>query len=87
MFRDRLDRAWLQLLALAIATLAASLLLPSRWLVDAAALLLALAKGRVIVLDFLSLRDAPALWRGLLTTWLAALVALAGLAVAIRALI
>ncbi len=59
-----LDRAWLQLLALAIATLAASLLLPSRWLVDAAALLLALAKGRVIVLDFLGLRDAPALWRG-----------------------
>ncbi|MGJ4900720.1 cytochrome C oxidase subunit IV family protein [Bradyrhizobium sp. HKCCYLRH2060] len=87
MVRDRLTLAWLQLLSLATATLAASLLLPNRWLADALVLVLALAKGRVIVLDFLGLRHAPALWRGLLTSWLLGLVALAGLAVAIRALV
>ena len=87
MVRDRLNLAWLQLLCLAIATLAASLLLPGRWLVDAVVLALAAVKGRVIVLDYLGLRHSPALWRGLLTAWLTGLVALAGLAVAIRALI
>ena len=87
MVRDRLNMAWLQLLGLAIATLAASLLLPGRWLVDALVLMLAAAKGRVIVLDYLGLRHASALWRGLLTAWLTGLVGLAGLAVAIRALV
>ncbi|ABQ34274.1 cytochrome C oxidase subunit IV family protein [Bradyrhizobium sp. BTAi1] len=87
MVRDRLNVAWLQLLALAIATLAAASLLPSRWLIDAVVLSLAMAKGRVIVLDFLGLRHAPALWRGLLTTWLAGLAMLAGLAVALRAMV
>ena len=87
MVRDRLNVTWLQLLALAIATLAAASLLPSRWLIDAVVLSLAMAKGRVIVLDFLGLRHAPALWRGLLTTWLAGLAMLAGLAVALRAMV
>ncbi|BAM91750.1 conserved exported hypothetical protein [Bradyrhizobium oligotrophicum S58] len=87
MVRDRLTLAWLQLLGLAIATLAASLLLPGRWLVDALVLALAAAKGRAIMLDYLGLRHAPALWRGLLTAWLTGLIALAGLAVAIRALV
>ncbi|MFN5454232.1 cytochrome C oxidase subunit IV family protein [Bradyrhizobium sp.] len=87
MVRDRLNVAWLQLLALAIATLAAASLLPSRWLIDAVVLALAMAKGRVIVLEFLGLRHAPALWRGLLTTWLAGLTMLAGLAVALRAMV
>ncbi|WP_315721514.1 MULTISPECIES: cytochrome C oxidase subunit IV family protein [unclassified Bradyrhizobium] len=87
MVRDRLTLAWLTLLSLAIATLAASLLLPNRWLADALVLSLALAKGRVIVLDFLGLRHAPALWRGLLTSWLVGLVTFAGLAVALRALV
>ena len=87
MVRDRLNVAWLQLLALAIATLAAASLLPSRWLIDAVVLSLAMAKGMVIVLEFLGLRHAPALWRGLLTTWLAGLTMLAGLAVALRAMV
>ena len=87
MVRDRLNVAWLQLLALAIATLAAASLLPSRWLIDAVVLSLVMAKGRVIVLEFLGLRHAPALWRGLLTTWLAGLTMLAGLAVALRAMV
>ncbi|MGY4303184.1 hypothetical protein ACVIJ6_000427 [Bradyrhizobium sp. USDA 4369] len=86
MIRDRLNVAWLQLLALAVATLAAALL-PSRWLIDAVVLSLAMAKGRVIVRDFLGLRHAPALWRGLLTTWLAGLAVFAGLAVALRAMV
>ncbi|MGJ5201877.1 cytochrome C oxidase subunit IV family protein [Bradyrhizobium sp. HKCCYLR20261] len=87
MFRSPLDMAWLQLLSFVLATLAASLLVPNRWLVDALVLSLAAAKGRVIVLDYLGLRSAPALWRGLLTTWGAGLAAFAALAVAIRALV
>ncbi|MGJ4951942.1 cytochrome C oxidase subunit IV family protein [Bradyrhizobium sp. HKCCYLS20291] len=87
MLRDRLNLAWLHLLGLAAATLAASLLVPNRWLLDALVLSLAVAKGRAIVLDYLGLRQAPALWRGLLTTWLASLAAFAALAVAVRALI
>ncbi|CCD93391.1 conserved hypothetical protein [Bradyrhizobium sp. ORS 375] len=87
MFRDRLDMAWLHLLSFALATLAVSLLVPNRWLVDALVLSLAAAKGRVIVLDYLGLRGAPALWRGLLTIWLAGLAAFAVLAVAIRAVV
>ncbi|WP_257169899.1 cytochrome C oxidase subunit IV family protein [Bradyrhizobium sp. SRS-191] len=87
MLRDRLDLAWLQLLGLAAATLAAPLLVPNRWLLNALVLSLAVAKGRVIVLDYLGLRQAPMLWRGLLTTWLAGLAAFAALAVAARALV
>jgi len=87
MGRDRLDLAWLLLLGMAIATLAASLLVPSRWVVDVLVLLLAAAKGRVIVADYLGLRRAPFLWRGLLTAWLTGLVAFAAGAVALRDLI
>ncbi len=87
MFRSRIDLAWLQLLSFALVTLAASLLVPNRWLVDALVLSFAAAKGRVIVLDYLGLRSVPALWRGLLTIWLAGLAAFAALAVAIRAVV
>ena len=47
----------------------------------AAALVLALAalKGGFIVLDFMELRHAPALWRGLLLGWLALVLAGVGL--------
>ncbi|MGJ4930046.1 cytochrome C oxidase subunit IV family protein [Bradyrhizobium sp. HKCCYLS2038] len=87
MLRDPFNLAWLQLLSFAAATLAVSLLVPNRWLLDALVLSLAVAKGRVIVLDYLGLRQAPALWRGLLTTWLAGLAAFAALAVVVRALV
>ncbi len=87
MGHDRLDLAWLLLLCLAIGTLAASLLVPSRWGVDMLVLLLAAAKGRVIVIDYLGLRRAPGLWRGLLTAWPTSLVAFAGVAIALRDLI
>ncbi|CAL75649.1 conserved hypothetical protein; putative signal peptide [Bradyrhizobium sp. ORS 278] len=87
MFRDRLDRAWLQLLSFAMATLATSLLVPNRWLADALILSFAVAKGRVVVCDYLGLRQAPALWRGLLIAWLTGLTTFAALALAIRALV
>ncbi|MGY3454509.1 cytochrome C oxidase subunit IV family protein [Bradyrhizobium sp. USDA 4353] len=87
MILGRLDVACLQLLSFALATLAASVLIPNRWLIDALVLLLAAAKGRVIALDYLGLRHGPAPWRGLLATWIAGLAAFAALAVAIRALV
>ncbi|XUM19513.1 cytochrome C oxidase subunit IV family protein [Bradyrhizobium oligotrophicum S58] len=87
MVLDRLTLAWLQLLSLAIATLAASLLLPNRWLADALVLALALAKGRVIVLDFSACAMRPRCGAACSTAWLLGLVALAGLAVALRALV
>jgi len=87
MLRDRLNLAWLQLIGLATATLAASLLLPRGWLADALILLLAAAKGRTIVLDYLGLRGAPALWRGLITAWVVCLAVLAFATAAIRTLV
>ncbi|MCB1908887.1 MAG: cytochrome C oxidase subunit IV family protein [Rhodocyclaceae bacterium] len=39
------------------------------------ALALAFAKGRLVILDYMSLRQAPARWRRLLTGWLSVLVA------------
>jgi len=87
MLRDRLNLAWLQLIGLAAATLAASLLLPRGPFADALILLLAVAKGRTIVLDYLGLRGAPALWRGLIAAWVLSLAVLAFLTAAIRAFV
>ncbi|MBL8418222.1 MAG: cytochrome C oxidase subunit IV family protein, partial [Dechloromonas sp.] len=33
-------------------------------------LLIAFVKGRLVILDFMELRNAPALWRALLEGWL-----------------
>ena len=67
---DRLDLTLVALIALASATMA---LAGAAWnpvLVDGTVLALAAIKGRRILLDYLDLRSAPALWRGLVTTWL-----------------
>ncbi|WFU78542.1 cytochrome C oxidase subunit IV family protein [Bradyrhizobium sp. CIAT3101] len=84
---DRLDISWLVLIGLALATLLLPPLLPRPLLANALVLILALIKGRRIALDFLDLRAAPVLWRGLVGAWIAILVLFAWLASAIVSLI
>lgn len=84
---DRLDITWIALIGLAIATLLVPPLLPRPLLANALVLVLAAIKGRRIALDFLDLRAAPALWRGLVSAWIVILVLFAWLASAIVTLI
>jgi hypothetical protein len=75
------------LIGLALATLLLPPLLPRPLLANALVLVLAAIKGRRIALDFLDLRAAPALWRGLVGAWIVVLVLFAWLASAIVTLI
>ena len=84
---DRLDITWIVLIGLALATLLLPPLLPRPLLANALVLVLAAIKGRRIALDFLDLRAAPALWRGLVGAWIVILVLFAWLASAIVTLI
>lgn len=84
---DRLDITWIALIGLALATLLVPPLLPRPLLANALVLVLAAIKGRRIALDFLDLRAAPALWRGLVNAWIVILVLFAWLASAIVTLI
>jgi hypothetical protein len=80
---DRLDATWVALIGLAIATT----LLPRAIVANAVVLAFAAVKGRRIVLDYLDLRHAPALWRVLVTAWILTVVLLGWLATAATALI
>ncbi|WP_082908123.1 MULTISPECIES: cytochrome C oxidase subunit IV family protein [Bradyrhizobium] len=84
---DRLDMTWIVLIGLALATILVPSLVPRPLLANALLLALAAMKGRRIVLDYLDLRAAPALWRGLVTAWIVILVLLAWLGSAAVALI
>lgn len=84
---DRLDVTWVVLIGLAIATVLVPTLLSRALLANAVVLAFAAVKGRRIVLDYLDLRTAPALWRGLVTAWILIVVLFAWLAAAARALI
>lgn len=84
---DRLDITWIVLIGLALATLLLPPLLPRPLLANALVLVLAAIKGRRIALDFLDLRAAPALWRGLVSAWIVILVLFAWFASAIVSLI
>ncbi|MGJ4942166.1 cytochrome C oxidase subunit IV family protein [Bradyrhizobium sp. HKCCYLS1011] len=84
---DRLDVTWLMLLGLAVATVAISSSGAGALLGNTLVLALAAIKGRKIILDYLGLRAAPALWRGLITTWIVGLAAFAWATAALRALI
>jgi cytochrome c oxidase subunit IV len=75
--RDRLDLALIALIALAFATMAIAGLTRDPVLVDGAVLAIAAIKGRRILLDYLDLRSAPPLWRGLATAWLMLIVGFA----------
>jgi cytochrome c oxidase subunit IV len=74
---DRLDLALIALIALAFATMALAGLTRDPVLVDGTVLAIAAIKGRRILLDYLDLRSAPALWRGLATVWLVLIVGFA----------
>ncbi|WP_416377600.1 cytochrome C oxidase subunit IV family protein [Bradyrhizobium symbiodeficiens] len=84
---DRLDAAWITLIGLALATILVPPLVSRPLLANALLLTLAALKGRRIVLDFLDLRSAPALWRGIVSAWVVIVVLFAWLASAIVALI
>jgi hypothetical protein len=79
MFRraDRLDATLLALVCLAVATVWAPPAVPGALLGNAILLVLAILKGRRIVLDYLDLRTAPAVWCGLVTAWVIFIAAFA----------
>ena len=73
----RLDLTLLALLGLTLATMAVAGATRAPVLVDGIVLAIAAIKGRRILLDYLDLRSAPALWRGLATAWLMLIVGFA----------
>lgn len=87
MARHPLETTLILLIGLAIATLVASRNLPFAWLGNVVVLGLAILKGRCILLDFLGLRAAPAIWRGLVTVWVLGLASFAWAASVARLLI
>ncbi|MDA9397940.1 cytochrome C oxidase subunit IV family protein [Bradyrhizobium sp. CCBAU 45389] len=84
---DRIDITWIALIGLALATILIPPLMPRPLLGNAVLLALAVIKGRRIALDFLDLRAAPALWRGLVSAWILIVLLLAWLASAVVTLI
>jgi Prokaryotic Cytochrome C oxidase subunit IV len=85
MFRiDPIDAAGLELIGLAAATVLVWLLLPDALLRNSVVLIIAALKGYTIVQDYLGLRAAPALWRGLVMTWVILITAFAGAAAAVH---
>ena len=84
---DRRDFTWIALIGLALATILVPPLVPRPLLGNALLLALAAVKGRRIALDFLELRAAPALWRGLVSAWILIVVLFAWLTSAVVALI
>ncbi|MGY3037187.1 hypothetical protein ACVIIV_006357 [Bradyrhizobium sp. USDA 4354] len=87
MIPDRLDIAWIILIGLALATILVPPLVWRPLLANALLLTFAALKGRRIVLDFLDLRAAPALWRGLVSAWVVIVALFAWLASAIVVLV
>lgn len=87
MDRHSLEFTLIVLIGLAIATLFASWHLMAGPFASAAVLGLAVLKGRRILLDFLGLRAAPAVWRGLVTFWVLGVATFAWAASAARLLI
>ena len=73
----RLDATWIVLIGLAVATIIIHLFVKHALTANTAVLVLAIIKGRRIVLDYLDLRNAPALWRGLVTGWIILVASLA----------
>jgi hypothetical protein len=80
---NRLDATLVALVGLAIATVSTPRFVPGALLGDAVLLALAALKGRKILLDYLDLRSAPAVWRGLVTAWVIFVTAFAWAASAV----
>lgn len=87
MSRHPLEITLCILIVLAFATLIASWQLMAGPVTTAIVLGLAALKGRTILLDFLGLREAPGLWRGLVTAWVVGVISFAWAASAARLLI
>ncbi|MDA9510580.1 hypothetical protein XI09_39205 [Bradyrhizobium sp. CCBAU 11386] len=87
MLPGRLDLTWIVLIGLALATVLVPSLVMRPLLGNALLLTFAALKGRRIVLDFLDLRAAPALWRGLVSAWVVIVLVFAWSVSAIVALI
>lgn len=67
---DRVRRAWL---VIVVATVVAYGLRSEEWVgygVGVATLALAYVKARLVVLEFMELRHAPPVWRGIFEGWL-----------------
>ena len=87
MDRNRLEITLIALIGLVIASLLASWNLMAGPFGGAVVLAFAALKGRWILLDFLGLRTAPAIWRGLVTAWVFGVASFAWAASAVRLLI
>ena len=87
MDRHSLDATAIFLVGLAIATLLASQNLPAGPFASAVVLGLAALKGRWILLDFLGLRAASPVWRGLVMAWVLGVASFAWAACSVRLLI
>jgi hypothetical protein len=88
--RKRLDRTWLLLMALTVASLIAGRADGSAapGLMGAAVVLVvAVVKARGILMEFLNLRAAPAGWRAVFIVWLGAVAATLWLTAALPALL
>jgi hypothetical protein len=85
--RYPLESTLIVLVGLAVATLCASRVLPGVLLANVILLVLAMLKGRWILLDFLGLRTAPAIWRALVTAWVLGVASFAFAVSAARLLI
>ncbi|MDC7788477.1 cytochrome C oxidase subunit IV family protein [Rhodoplanes sp. TEM] len=66
---SRPDAAAARLIVLALASLAVTVAAPAGAAANALVIGAAVLKGRIVVLDFLGLRTAPPLWRGLVGGW------------------
>lgn len=87
MDRHPLEITLISLIGLAIASLLASWNLMAGPFSGAVVLGLGALKGRWILLDFLGLRTAPAIWRGLVTAWVFGVASFAWAASVARLLI
>lgn len=87
MDRNRLEITLIALIGLAIGSLLASWNLMAGPFGGAVVLAFAALKGRWILLDFLGLRTASTIWRGLVTAWVFGVASFAWAASAVRLLI
>jgi hypothetical protein len=78
--RHHLDATLFLLVCLALAALGTSWILPQTLLGNAVLLGFAVLKGRRILLDYLGLRTALPIWRGLVSVWVLGVASFAWLA-------
>ncbi len=67
---NRLDLGWLLLIGLTVSGYALRVEATADVLVGLATLAIAYLKGRLVMLDFMELRHAPCVWRGIFEGWL-----------------